>query len=67
VGAALVEEAEEAKVAEEALAVEVEAEGVVASGDKEVEVAEVEASGLGAARVEVVAREAREEISQGRM
>ena len=44
-----------------------EAEGVVASGDEEVEVAEVEASNLGATGVEVVAGEAREETSQGRM
>lgn len=64
------EEAEEAlAVDEEALAVEVEveAEGVVASGDEEVAVAEVGASSLGATGVEVVAGEAREETSQGRM
>lgn len=97
------EEDEEASaVDEEALAVgvEVEVEEVVASGDEEVEVAEVsmvdvgfwnrlskdagrrdmgaslpycssllqvEASSLGAIGVEVVAGEAREETSQGRM
>lgn len=64
------EEAEEAlAVDEEALAVEVEveAEGVVASGDEEVDVAKVEASNLGATGVKVVAGEAREETSQGRM
>lgn len=42
---------------------------VVASGDEEVEVevAEVETSNLRATGVEVVAQEAREETSQGRM
>ena len=67
--AALVTEAGEEveEEAEEALAVEVEAEGVVASGDEEVAVAEVGASSLGATGVEVVAGEAREETSQGRM
>ena len=44
-----------------------EAEGVVASGDEEVDVAKVEASNLGATGVEVVAGETREESSQGRM
>lgn len=67
------EEAEEGEevlaVDEEALAVEVEVkvEEAVASEDEEVEVDEVEASSLGAAGVEVVAEEAKEETSQGRM
>lgn len=64
------EEDEEASVVdEEVLVVEVavEVEEVVASGDEEVEVAEVEASSLGAAGGEVVAGEAREETSRGRM
>lgn len=59
-----------ALVAEVALMIEEEAkeaEGVVASGDEEVAVAEVGASSLGATGVEVVAGEAREETSQGRM
>lgn len=60
-----------ALVAEAALVTEaveeVEEEVVVASGDEEVAVAEVGASSLGATGVEVVAGEAREETSQGRM
>lgn len=59
-----------ALVAEVALMIEEEAkeaEGVVASGDEEVDVAKVEASNLGATGVKVVAGEAREETSQGRM
>ena len=39
----------------------------MASGHRKVEVAEVEASNLGATGVEVVAGEAREETNQGRM
>lgn len=52
-----------------AVEVEVKVEEMVASGDKEVEVAEVKASNLGGTRVEVVAGGwgTREETSQGRI
>lgn len=65
------DEADEGALAEdeEALVEAVVEVEVEASGDEEVEeeVDEVEASSLGAAGVEVVAGEAREETSQGRM
>lgn len=63
-GVALVAEA--ALVTEAVEEVEEEAEEALAV-DEEVAVAEVGASSLGATGVEVVAGEAREETSQGRM